>query len=87
MTFQRSQNIKIQLSAKWNFYNDPNADDAELRPCVTKNFNSNPVCGGEDIQIWTWNFVKEERLNLYCYDQLEFYVDTEHGVCKQFFQS
>eukprot|EP00116_Pleurobrachia_bachei_P001941 sb/3462203/ len=79
-------NVRIMLNAKWKLYNDPNGDDVDFFRCIKKNYLSEPVCGGEDIQIWTWEFVKGERMNLYCYDQLEFYLemDPRNRICKMF---
>ena len=79
-------NIRIMLNAKWKLYNDPNGDDVDFFRCIKKNYISEPVCGGEDIQVWTWNFVKGERMNLYCYDKLEFYVEVNprNRICQMF---
>jgi len=83
MTFT---NVVMMLNAKWKLYNDPNAEDVDFFRCIKKNYISDPVCGGQDVQIWTWNFVKGERLNLYCYDQLEFFVEVDpaNRVCAMF---
>ena len=88
MTFDQ----KFKISTSWKLANDPSDTDLAFQRCAPQPYRypSNPVCGGRTIQVWTWRFTPGERMELYCWDSLEFSLvrDTVPGpagfLCNSF---